>query len=289
MRRARRAARRAEWVRAAAACGTRRGNALVAVRERVRRLRRDRCRERETRQQRPLDATASAADAPLVDVTRCSDTTNAHGATTRNNVSPHGRGANKREQSRGPHGPEQHRRDDAPARVDQSAVASASASPVVNGKERPDRRRCTTARSSCTPLRRVSRRRPILRIFMGDDTARRVDQRGTATAIGSLPHRDAHAAAALTLRCLPELPARAAAPVAHARAKVSSHSGPAPSGCRRARRRHDRDQSPRPRSARSVEADVRRRRARRVCSRSSTSPARSRAPRSTSRCNSPDR
>jgi methionine synthase II (cobalamin-independent) len=28
-----------------------------------------------------------------------------------------------------------------------------------------------------------------------------------ATAIGSLPHRDAHAAAALTLRCLPELPA----------------------------------------------------------------------------------
>lgn len=30
---------------------------------------------------------------------------------------------------------------------------------------------------------------------------------GTATAIGSLPHHDAHAAAALTLRCLPELPA----------------------------------------------------------------------------------
>lgn len=30
---------------------------------------------------------------------------------------------------------------------------------------------------------------------------------GTATAIGSLPHLDAHAAAALTLRCLPELPA----------------------------------------------------------------------------------
>lgn len=30
---------------------------------------------------------------------------------------------------------------------------------------------------------------------------------GMATAIGSLPHRDAQAAAALTLRCLPELPA----------------------------------------------------------------------------------
>jgi hypothetical protein len=30
---------------------------------------------------------------------------------------------------------------------------------------------------------------------------------GMATAVGSLPHRDAHAAAALTLRCLPELPA----------------------------------------------------------------------------------
>src|SRR5689334_4923938 len=30
---------------------------------------------------------------------------------------------------------------------------------------------------------------------------------GIATAIGSLPHRDAGAAAALVLRCLPELPA----------------------------------------------------------------------------------
>jgi hypothetical protein len=30
---------------------------------------------------------------------------------------------------------------------------------------------------------------------------------GVATAIGSLPHRDAHAAAALSLRCVPELPA----------------------------------------------------------------------------------
>ena len=30
---------------------------------------------------------------------------------------------------------------------------------------------------------------------------------GMATAIGSLPHRDAGAAAALVLRCLPELPA----------------------------------------------------------------------------------
>ncbi len=30
---------------------------------------------------------------------------------------------------------------------------------------------------------------------------------GMATAIGSVPHRDAHAAAALVLRCLPELPA----------------------------------------------------------------------------------
>jgi hypothetical protein len=36
---------------------------------------------------------------------------------------------------------------------------------------------------------------------------------GTATAIGSLPHRDAHAAAALTLRCLPELPAIPQLPV----------------------------------------------------------------------------
>src|SRR4051794_36669608 len=30
---------------------------------------------------------------------------------------------------------------------------------------------------------------------------------GAATAIGSLPHRDAESAAALVLRCLPELPA----------------------------------------------------------------------------------
>ncbi|HET9728962.1 MAG TPA: hypothetical protein VFR41_06045 [Acidimicrobiia bacterium] len=38
--------------------------------------------------------------------------------------------------------------------------------------------------------------------------ARRTDVlAGTATGVGSLPHRDAHAAAALVLRCLPDLPA----------------------------------------------------------------------------------
>src|SRR6185369_6618086 len=60
---------------------------------------------------------------------------------------------------------------------------------------------------TCTPLRRVCRRRPILRIFMSEALLGGAIGAGTATAIGSLPHRDAHAAAALTLRCLPELPA----------------------------------------------------------------------------------
>ena len=36
---------------------------------------------------------------------------------------------------------------------------------------------------------------------------------GMATAIGSLPHRDAAAAAALVLRCLPELPAAPQLPI----------------------------------------------------------------------------
>ena len=36
---------------------------------------------------------------------------------------------------------------------------------------------------------------------------------GMATAIGSLPHRDAGAAAALVLRCLPELPAAPQLPI----------------------------------------------------------------------------
>ncbi len=43
---------------------------------------------------------------------------------------------------------------------------------------------------------------------------------GMATAIGSLPHRDAHAAAALTLRCLPELPAAPQLPSRSAREGV---------------------------------------------------------------------
>ncbi|HUI47629.1 MAG TPA: hypothetical protein VL119_02960 [Acidimicrobiia bacterium] len=43
---------------------------------------------------------------------------------------------------------------------------------------------------------------------------------GTATAVGSLPHRDAHAAAALTLRCLPELPAAPQLPLRSAREGV---------------------------------------------------------------------
>jgi len=41
---------------------------------------------------------------------------------------------------------------------------------------------------------------------MGDAVLGGAIGAGMATAIGSLPHRDAHAAAALTLRCLPELP-----------------------------------------------------------------------------------
>src|SRR5262249_52790819 len=45
--------------------------------------------------------------------------------------------------------------------------------------------------------------RHILRIFMADSAL----SAGMATAIGSLPHRDPHAAAALVLRCIPELPA----------------------------------------------------------------------------------
>jgi hypothetical protein len=43
---------------------------------------------------------------------------------------------------------------------------------------------------------------------------------GMATAIGSLPHRDAHAAAALMLRCLPELPAAPQLPLRSAREGV---------------------------------------------------------------------
>ncbi len=43
---------------------------------------------------------------------------------------------------------------------------------------------------------------------------------GTATGIGSLPHHDAHAAAALTLRCLPDLPAAPQLPRRSAREGV---------------------------------------------------------------------
>ena len=62
---------------------------------------------------------------------------------------------------------------------------------------------------------------------------------GMATAIGSLPHRDAHAAAALVLRCLPELPGRApaAAPLRARRCRRAMDRRGA--GCRRASRRLD--------------------------------------------------
>src|SRR5205085_9715124 len=53
------------------------------------------------------------------------------------------------------------------------------------------------------PLRSSCSRSSILRTFMPDS----VFVPGMATAIGSLPHRDADAAAALVLRCVPELPA----------------------------------------------------------------------------------
>src|SRR3954454_10192028 len=57
------------------------------------------------------------------------------------------------------------------------------------------------------PLRRGQQRRSILRIFMAESVLGLAVTPGMATAIGSLPHRDAHAAAALVLRCLPDLPA----------------------------------------------------------------------------------
>jgi len=47
----------------------------------------------------------------------------------------------------------------------------------------------------------------ILRISMAEPMLGAVITPGMATGIGSLPQRDAHAAAALVLRCLPELPA----------------------------------------------------------------------------------
>jgi Cobalamin-independent synthase, Catalytic domain len=53
---------------------------------------------------------------------------------------------------------------------------------------------------------------------------------GMATAIGSLPHRDAHAAAALTLRCLPELPAVPQLPLRSAREGVVAQWAGAVSG-----------------------------------------------------------
>jgi hypothetical protein len=53
---------------------------------------------------------------------------------------------------------------------------------------------------------------------------------GMATAIGSLPHRDAHTAAALTLRCLPELPAVPQLPLRSAREGVVAQWAGAVSG-----------------------------------------------------------
>ena len=55
----------------------------------------------------PLPTSASAADAALVDVDDNTTRANPHGATTRNSVSPHGRGANRREQSGRPGHPEE--------------------------------------------------------------------------------------------------------------------------------------------------------------------------------------
>src|SRR4051794_41424871 len=55
---------------------------------------------------------------------------------------------------------------------------------------------------------------------MGDAVLGGAIGAGMATAIGSLPHRDAHAAAALTLRCLPELPAVPQLPMRSAREGV---------------------------------------------------------------------
>ena len=95
---------------------------------------------------------------------------------------------------------------------DQSASASASASPAANGKQRPAEPR-TPQEDVRHLLSGSSRGRPYTTNFMPTT----VLAAGMATGVGSLPHRDADAAAALVLRCLPELPAAPQLPQRSAR------------------------------------------------------------------------
>ena len=81
--------------------------------------------------------------------------------------------------------------------------------PTRGATPTPDARTTTTAMRF--PLRSTTDPRPILRA----SCPTKFLVSGIATAIGSLPHHDAAAAAALVLRCLPELARRARASDAH--------------------------------------------------------------------------
>ena len=105
-----------------------------------------------------------------------------------------------------------------------------------------------------------------------------------ATAIGSLPHRDAGAAAALVLRCLPELPAAPQLPMRTPREGVVAQWARCDRRCRRRATTARSTLHRRARPARADRHDVRRAGARRSARRSSTSPPRSRGRRSGSRC-----
>ena len=187
-------------------------------------------------------------------------------------VSPHGRGASSATSPTAHARPQQ-----APPRrragaVDQPSSASASASPAATGSSAHVNRAHHSEHDRARSAFRGSSGR---RSYPTKLHARRpCSQPGMATAIGSLPHRDAGAAAALVLRCLPELPAAPQLPNRTAARRCASRSGcaasPASTSPPTARSRSTRDLDPRaPVSTPTFDADA----PRAGCSRSSTSPS----------------
>ena len=204
----------------------------------------------------------------LVDVaTTATHTTTAAGATTRSAVRPHGRGASSATRPSGPRRPQAAPPRRAPGAVDQPVERVAERGAGRDREQRPGETRAPQRDHRALRFDRRAERSPILRSFMPDT----VFVPGMATAIGSLPHRDAGAAAALVLRCLPELPA---APQLPMRTPLEGVVAQWARCDRRRRRRAPTARSTLARRARSAGADRHRRSTRSrtaACSRSSTS------------------
>ena len=165
---------------------------------------RDRRRQREHGRDEAL-TTRETADAAVVLVTTRATRDDRGGRDDAQHGETPGPRGEQRDQPDRPRRPQATPSATRAGRVDHSSSASPSAAPTDTGSNAHASRASTPTSGRSRALRFVRHAAGVLSYESSCPITSSCP--GMATAIGSLPHRDADAAAALVLRCVPELPA----------------------------------------------------------------------------------